>query len=512
MRYKFSDFELDTNNFVLSKLGEPIAIEPQVYELLSYLIANSQRLVTRGELFEQVWPGKIISDTTLSGHIKHVRKALGDSGQHQFFIKTIHGRGYQFSGAVNVIQYDKTVSEKTIETPENNQLCKGPLVTVMPFLNMSSDPEQRFFAEGMSEDIITELSRFSGIQVLARHSAFQFKDSLGATEYFREKRYMNYLVEGKVRRSNDRVRINIQLIDTSTNHTIWAEKYDRAADQVFKMQDEIVETIVSTLSGQIQKVEMARASCRKTANLRAYDHLLLGLSAHKNGYTSKDNFSIASQEFSKAIELDPDFARARAWLICSTSNMWELMTEKRIEQALIDAKYALSLDGAESEIHRILAAIYLWTRNYKLSGYHYNEARRLSPNDANIAVKMARYLAFTDQLDEALLLVRHAMFLNPLHPGWYFQELGVVYYSMDKFDSAIVAFERNWELGPYDLAFIAACQVANNQLTEAKANCARALALEPNSSVKVFTQFETFQDLNKSQLLSERMLKAGFPI
>ncbi|WP_157828234.1 hypothetical protein [Paraglaciecola sp. MB-3u-78] len=124
---------------------------------------------------------------------------------------------------------------------------------------------------------------------------------------------------------------------------------------------------------------------------------------------------------------------------------------------------------------------------------------------------MGRYLAFTDQLDEALTLVRHAMFLNPLHPGWYFQELGVVYYSMDKFDTAIVAFERNWELGPYDLAFIAACQVANNQMADAKVTCARALELAPNSSVKLFTQFETYQDINKSKLLSERMIKAGFP-
>jgi TolB-like protein/Tfp pilus assembly protein PilF len=512
MLYKFAGFELDTNNFVLSKLGEPIAIEPQVFDLLSYFMANSQRLVTRDELFVQVWPGKIISDTTLSGHIKHVRKALGDSGQEQLFIKTIHGRGYQFTASVEVTQKDKPELEKTLEPSFKSEFSKGPMVTVMPFLNMSNDPEQQFFAEGMSEDIITELSRFSDIHVLARHSAFQFKDTSGASEYFCEKRHMNYVVEGKVRRSKDRIRINIQLIDTSTNHTIWAEKYDRGAEQVFQMQDEIVETIVSTLSGQIQKVEMARATHRATANLRAYDHLLRGLSAHKNGYTSKNNFTIASLEFSKAIELDPDFARARAWLICSTSNMWELMTEQRIEQALQDAKYALSLDGSESEIHRILAAIYLWTRNYKLSGYHYSEARRLSPNDANIAVKMGRYLAFTNQLDEALRLVRHAMFLNPLHPGWYFQELGVVYYSMDKFDSAIVAFERNWELGPYDLAFIAACQVANNQLAEAKANCARALALEPNSSVKLFTQFESYQDINKSQELSERMIKAGFPI
>lgn len=507
MIYKFADFELDTLNFSLAKHGKVLALEPQVFDLLNYLVANSQRTVSRNELLDKLWPGKIISDTTLSGHIKFARKVLGDNGQKQSFIKTIHGRGYQFTAPVTQAVKPQPSPVKDAEYFNN----KGPLVTVLPFQNMSNDAEQQFYAEGMSEDITTELSRFSDIQVVASHSAFQLKVAATATEYFYERRQMNYVVEGKVRRSSDRIRINVQLIDASTSHTIWAEKYDRLLQQVFQTQDEIVETIVSTLGGQIQKVEMARAKNRATTNLRAYDHLLRGLAAHKNGYTSKDNFKIASQEFSKAIELDPSFARARAWLICASQNMWQLMTAERIDQALKDAKFALSLDGSESEVHRILGAIYLWARDYRLSGYHYAEARRLSPNDAHIAVKMARYLAFTDQLEEALTLVRHAMFLNPLHPGWYFQELGVVYYSMDKFDTAIVAFERNWESGPYDLAFIAACQVANNQMAEAQISCARALELAPNSSVKLFTQFETFQDINKSNLLSERMIKAGFP-
>lgn len=495
----------------MAKQGEPVSLEPQDFDLLSYLVANSPRVVSRNELLDEVWTGKIISDTTLSGHIKSVRKVLGDSGQNQLFIKTIHRRGYQFVASVSQAANSEKVHQQAIEIDSDGFDSKGPLVTVLPFLNMCNDPEQGFFADGMSEDIITELSRFSDIQVVCSQSTFQLKDTAAATAYFREKRSMNYIVEGKVRRSNDRVRVNIQLIDASTSHTIWAEKYDRAIENIFQIQDEIVETIVSTLSGQIQKVEMARASARANTNLRAYDHLLRGLSLHKNGYTSKDNFEIASQEFTKAIEIDPNFARARAWLICSTQNMWELMTEARIEQALKDAKYALSLDGSESEIHRILGAIYLWARDYRLSGYHYNEARRLSPNDAHIAVKMGRFLAFTNQLDEALSLVKHAMFLNPLHPGWYFQELGVVYYSMDKFETAIATFERNWEMGAYDLAFIAACQVANHQLPAAKENCAKALELEPNASVKLFTQFETFQDFNRSQLLSDRMIKAGFP-
>lgn len=507
MLYQFADFELDTLNFCLTKHGKVLALEPQVFDLLTYLVANSQRTVSRSELLDKLWSGKVISDTTLSGHIKFARKVIGDNGQQQRLIKTVHGRGYQFTAPVTQLTTCQSSPGKDVEYISH----KGPLVTVLPFQNLSEDTEQQFFAEGMSDDITTELARFSDIHVVSSHSAHQLKQTSATTEYFSERRQMNYVVEGKVRRSSDRLRINVRLIDASTNHTIWAEKYDRLLQQVFQTQDEIVETIVSTLSGQIQKVEMARAKSRSTTNLRAYDHLLRGLAAHKNGYTSKDNFKIASQEFNKAIELDPAFARARAWLICSSQNMWQLMTAERIEQALKDAKFALSLDSSESEVHRILGAIYLWARDYQLSGYHYAEARRLSPNDANIAVKMARYLAFTDQLDAALALVRHAMFLNPLHPGWYFQELGVVYYSMNKFDTAIVAFQRNWESGPYDLAFIAACQVANNQLAEAQLSCARALELAPHCSVQLFTQFETFQDSHKSNLLRERMLQAGFP-
>lgn len=511
MIYRFDEFELDPNNFSLTKLGNSISLEPQVFDLLSYLVSNSQRVLCRDELFDNVWPGKIISETTLSGNIKSVRKALGDSGQEQLFIKTIHGRGYQFVASVVLEDQSESLEQKEVEPKAECSISAGPLVIVLPFTNLSNDPDQAFFAEGMSDDITTELSRFSDIQVVSNHSAKQLMDTATATEYFSSKQNLNYFVEGKVRRSAERIRINVQLVDASTRHAVWAEKYDRNREHIFQIQDEIVETIVSTLSGQIQKVEMDRASARASTNLRAYDHLLRGLLLHKNGFVSSKNFDIASKEFSKAIELDPSFARARAWLICSTQNMWKLMTKERVEQALKDAKYALSLDGSESEIHRILGAIYLWSRDYRLSGYHYKEARRISPNDAHIAVKTGRYLAFTSQLDEALSVVRHAMFLNPLHPSWYFQELGVVYYSMDKFDAAIVAFKQNWELGAYDLAFIAACQVANNQLAEAKANCAKALLMEPNSSVKLFTQFETYEDSNKSDLLSERMIKAGFP-
>lgn len=512
MMYQFSKFSLDSANYCLSGNGVQLAIEPQVFDLLHYLVVNSGKVISRNELLDNVWAGRIVSDTTLSGHIKSVRKVLGDSGQSQVIIKTIHGRGYQFIESVSIEEEQPSQNSPAPQSTETVASdINGPLIAVLPFLNRSSDTEQQYFAEGMSEDIITELARFSDIQVVSRYSSFQLDSEAPTLESFCEQQKVSYWVEGSVRKSETSVRISVQLVDALTRNTLWAEKYDKSLDEIFFIQDEIVETIVSTLSGQIQKVELLRANSRATSSLRAYDHLLRGLALHKNGYTSQQSFSMASEEFSKAIAIDPNFARARAWLICSTANMWELMTEERIKDALFEAKHALSLDSSESEIHRILGAIYLWAKDFDQGDYHYKEARRLSPNDAHIAVKMGRFLAFTNRLEEALKLVRHAMILNPLHPGWYWQELGVVYYSMDQYSEAITIFRRNWELGPYDMAFIAACHVANGDADEARKVCRQALDKEPSASVKLFTQFENYQDESKSQLLIERMLTAGFP-
>jgi TolB-like protein/Flp pilus assembly protein TadD len=509
MLYRFSSFTLDSTNYCLSNSERQLAIEPQVFDLLHYLVVNHGKVISRNELLDNVWAGRIVSDTTLSGHIKSVRKVLGDSGQQQSIIKTVHGRGYQFIQPV-ALEGDQTTAINVEPQIADND-TNGPLVAVLPFLNRSNDAEQQYFAEGVSEDIITELARFSDIQVVSRYSSFQLDSQAPTLDSFCAQQKVTYWVEGSVRKSENSVRVSVKLVDVSTRNTLWAEKYDKPLNDIFLIQDEIVETIVSTLSGQIQKVEMARANSRATCNLRAYDHLLRGLALHKNGYACQQSFNKASAEFRKAIALDPNFARARAWLICSSSNMWELMTEERINDALTQAKHALSLDSSESEIHRILGAIYLWARDFEQGNYHYQEARRLSPNDAHLAVKMGRFLAFTNRLDDALKLVRHAMLLNPLHPGWYWQELGVVYYSMGDYSQAITIFYRNWELGAYDLAFIAACHVANGDIEEANKVCRQALEEEPNASVKLFTQFENYQDESKSQQLIERMLAAGFP-
>ncbi|MCH8106268.1 MAG: winged helix-turn-helix domain-containing protein [Proteobacteria bacterium] len=512
MIYRFNHFELNTQNYQLIKSGNQVAVEPQVFDLLKYLIANRNRLVSREEIFDEIWSGRIVSDTSLSNHIKSARKVIGDNGRSQSCIKTVHGRGYQFIASTDeIINHGSDLASLPVDDSIGRSENRGPLIVVLPFQNMSSDPEQKYFAEGMSEDITTELSRFTDLQVIARHTAFQFTSASLDINKIAEKLSVEYLVEGSVRRTQDRIRINAQLIDASSGNHIWAEKYDRPLDQIFKIQDEITETIVSTISGQIRNIETDRANSRGTDNLSAYDHLLRGLSYHKNGYVSYDNYVKAFEEFTRAIELDPKFARARAWILCAEASMWRPKSDRRINDALEAAKYALKLDEKESETHRILGSLYLYQRNYQLSGHHYHEAMRLSPNDAHIAVKTGRYYAYIDKYDEALRTVERAMRLNPLHPGWYWMELGIVYYSMGEYQKAIDAYYKNWELEAYDLALIAATYIAMNEIDRAEEAAQKALVIEPKSSANLYTQFETYQDKEKHKLLCDRMTAAGIP-
>jgi TolB-like protein len=511
--YRFNDYELDTQRYQLCRLGNLVSIEPQVFDLLHYLLANRGKLVSRDELFDSIWSGRVVSDTSLSNHIKSARKAIGDNGRDQNSIKTIHGRGYQFVAETSEqLNHGNDLSTFSTATRSSKNENLGPFVAVLPFQNLSSDTDQNYFAEGMSEDITTELSRFTDIQVIARHTAFQYNSAALDIKKIGEELEIEYLIEGSVRRTEDSVRVNIQLIETANEKHVWAEKFDRPIDDIFKIQDEITETVVSTVTGQIRRIETERSHSRGTDNLRAYDHLLRGLSYHKNGNVSYEDEVKATRELEQAIALDPKFARPRAWIICTKSGMWwEDRTDEMIHALIEDGKYALTLDELESETHRILGSLYLYLRNYQLAGHHFKHAQHLSPNDAHVTVKLGRYYAYTDQLDKALQTVQRAMRLNPMHPGWYWQELGIVNYSMGDYQKAIENFYKNPDIGSYDLAWIGASQAAQGNTSLARQAARKAIEMEPKASVYKFTKFDTYQDISRHDLLCDRMISAGIP-
>jgi adenylate cyclase len=292
----------------------------------------------------------------------------------------------------------KMETDTTLARQSKKLLLPGkPSMAVLPFSNISEDPEQRYFAEGISEDITTELSRFHSLFVISRNTSFTYRgDDVNAQQVGQELG-VEYIVEGSVRKAGNRVRVSVQLIAVETGHYIWAERYDRNMEDLFAIQDEITETIVSTLAGRIEATGIERAKRKNTKNMAAYDYLLKGLDFHKSGRATKEDAAKAVEMLSKAVELDPEFARAQAWLACASTVLWYANpTLEQIDECKARVQKALSLDENESEAHRIMGAMSLHRdRKYDRAEYHMTKAVSLNPNDANTAAKVAELFSFT---------------------------------------------------------------------------------------------------------------------
>ena len=275
MLYVFEDFTLDIDRRELRREGALTAVEPQVFDLLAHLICNRERVISKDDLLAAVWKGRIVSEATLDSRINAARRAIRDSGEQQRLIKTVPRKGVQFVGTVQLIHQsedpaaDARPASTASRVPDRatDELQQGPLpdhpgsnarlldrpsIAVLPFANLSADPEQDYFSDGITEDIITELSRFSELLVIARNSSFQYKGKAVDIRQVGRELGVRYVLEGSVRRSGDRIRITAQLIDAITGAHRWAERYDRELHDVFAVQDEVARAIVTILAASCE--------------------------------------------------------------------------------------------------------------------------------------------------------------------------------------------------------------------------------------------------------------------
>ena len=393
------------------------------------------------------------------------------------------------------------------------ELPDKPSVAVLPFNNMSGDPEQNYFADGISEDITTELSRFHSIFVISRNSAFTYRGNAVDARQVGRELGVEYIVEGSVRKSGNRVRVTAQLITVATGHHVWAERYDRNLEDIFDVQDEITETIVSTLAGRIEAAGIERAKRKNTENMVAYDYLLRGLDFHKSGRITREEAIQAVEMLTKAVELDPGFARAHAWLACASTStlLWGgYPSPEQMDDAMARVQKALSLDENEGEAHRIIGAIYLHRdRQFDRAEYHITKAVTLNPNDANTAAKAAELFSYTGRSQEAVASVKRAMLLNPHHPDWYWQELGLAHYVGGQYTEAIGAFKRIAKLVEFDYAYLAACCVALGEIEQAKSHIANMRQIRPRASIRYFEQSQPYKNDTDLQRFLDALRKAG---
>jgi len=314
VQFLFEDHVLDTDRRELRRGAQEIPVGPQVFDLLVYLVQNRERVVTKDELLDAVWSRRFVSESNLTTRINAARKAIGDSGEEQRLIRTVPRKGFRFVGVVSIAAETATkeVPARTATTRIPLPLPDKPSIAVLPFQNLSGDPEQEYFTDGMVEDITTALSRIGWLFVIARNSSFTYKGKTVDVKQVGHELGVRYVLEGSVRKDGSRVRITGQLIDATTGGHIWADRFDGTLEDVFELQDRVTASVVGAIEPQLQRAEIQRAGRKPTESLDAYDYFLRG-TARLHLYT-KDSLLEARELYQRATELDPNYVpRHTVW-------------------------------------------------------------------------------------------------------------------------------------------------------------------------------------------------------
>ncbi|MBA4033104.1 MAG: CadC-family transcriptional regulator [Bradyrhizobium sp.] len=415
MRYLFEDYALDTDRRELRRGGTPVAIEPQVFDLLAYLVQHGDRVVTKDDLFTAVWNSRFVSESALTTRINAARTALGDDGKAQRLLRTLRGRGVRFVGDVRISR--DAPSSTSAEAPPTLTLPDRPSIAMLPFANLSGDPEQEYFADGMVDDILTALSRVRWLFVIARQSSFIYKVRVADAQQIGRELGVRYVVEGTVRKSGTRVRIVAQLIETETGTHIWADRYEGDLRDIFALQDEITERIVSAIEPTVRAVEVKRALAKPTDNLTAYDSYLRALPY----YHSQTREAVIHAEglLQKAVDLDPQYSEALGTLAdciaVRVSTGWHQSRTQGTTEACEAARRALAVGPDNSTC--LSAAAFA----FAILAHRFEEACELAdraidvhPNSTFVRNRAGAVYSNSGESDRAIAHFEAALRMNPL--------------------------------------------------------------------------------------------------
>ncbi len=528
MLYQFDDFELDVERFELRCRGVTLHVEPQTFDFILFLVENNDRVVTRDEIIDKVWNGRIVSDTTISSCVKAARKILGDDGEHQNFIKTTRGRGFQFVKEVKKSSSQsgktKTPKEYNLQSPINKQaliyamiagllfiiglllynqyltgssgistprqqatnIPEGPYaIAVMPFVDLSANGDQEYFGDGISEEVLNVLTAVDELDVTSRTTAFSLKGQNLSVPEIAERLNVNYIVEGSVRSSGNRIRITAQLIDARNDNHLWSENYDRELTDIFAIQDDISQQIADAL--RIELMGGTVGSVAPTSNMEAYALYLQGHQLFLNRGTmgvenNIDNIERAIELLEQAVELDPRFADAWADLATSYIVMPsyydpDYSSARVVPLATEAADRAIEINPELSQAWAVRGLVSLNLLNFEESESAILRATTLNSRNATAWLWQGLHFAAVGNQNKALEAIEVALNLAPDVPINH-SARGMFYHAKGDLENAIPSMSHaidklGFEAGRIDLALLA---VWNNNLDMAGEQMARFYA------------------------------------
>jgi len=517
LRYLFEGFSLDTRRRELSRGGALLRLQPQVFDLLVYLIQNRERLVSKDDLISSVWDGRIISESTLTTRINAARTAIGDNGEQQQLIKTVPRKGFRFVGVVREVEWSREA--ETEQTPRRFALPDKPSIAVLSFSNLSGDPEQDYFADGMAEEIITALSRCASLFVIARNSSFTYKGKDVDVRRIGRDLGVQYVLEGSVRRVGDHLRVVGQLVDATSGMHVWADRFDGQASDVFALQDQITERVVGALEPKLQLAEIERVRRKATPNLDAYDLMLRAQSLEHE--CTQESLEAALRCLEQARAIDPSYALALALAAyCRAERYhlgWSIAPEAEVADGLRLAERAIELGKDDPNVLWMASfAVRILGGDLQRARELVNRSLQLNPNSAIALTNAAFAEVFLAKPERALELLQRAERLSPCDPkAWYTHAAAAwVHFSRGGFEEAAARARKAWAQNPRhtpSLRLLTASLVKLERVEEAATVVQQMLKLEPQLTLKSLRWRLRYIDDELLSQFTEALRIAGLP-
>lgn len=538
--YRFAGYELDLNHRELRRGGVPVTIQPKVLDLIAYLVEHRDRAVDKREIQDAIWPGVIVTETSLTQAIRKARRALGDDANQPGVIRTVHGHGYRFvarldeesgsgpdsvgnDGPVAALPTDSerggegTLDVAAVSARDASDL--RPTIAVMPFVNLSDHADQQYFSDAVTQDIITQLSRHRWLNVLARNTTFGYRERATDARQVATELGAQYAVTGSVRRAGERMRVTVELVDARSGVQKWAERYDREIEDVFEVQDEITATVVASLEPEIGSAERQRVVRSSRADLKAWDTFHLGV-AHFFKFTAADNVE-AQRLLQRSRELDPLFGEAHAWWAYATvlgMVYWDTAPSTALlDEALAATRRALEIDDQNAVFYALKARVQLARGEYESARRENELAIGLNPTFAAAHCGLADTLAYQERYDEAVRRFEMAISMSPNDPQrWAFLTYGALAMIFKRdFEAAIAWADRAREIPNCQYWTMAHKAVALAYLGREREACAAMRVVEeerPGFSI-AFAREKLFYLRSRAQLdmYLEGLRKAGAP-